>query len=163
MNAPIARSLFVRRERAFDSRAHFTRILDANACRSHRLGHLGEVRVLELGPEVPEARHVLLELDQAERAVVVDDDLHGQTVLDESDEVTPEYGYITLIGGRTFRLHSIPPERVTQQSDEINPVLEVLVPWDQIEFPDKLAQPAGAGLDPKADAAPPEFRPDELG
>ncbi len=79
----------------------------------------------------------------------------------ESDEVAPEYGFITLIGGRSFRLRTIPPERVKQHAEGLPPVLEVTVPWDQIEFPPKLSQQE---LDPqvgRADAAPPEFKPDE--
>jgi hypothetical protein len=73
----------------------------------------------------------------------------------ESDEVSPTYGLITIIGGRTFRLRPVPAVRVTQQADGVNPVLEVTLPWDQIEFPPKLSQ------QDKADAAPPEFKPDE--
>ena len=70
------------------------------------------------------------------------------------DEVDPVSGYITLIGGRTFRLNSIPPERVTQQADGINPVLEVTVPWDQIDWQAKSPPQ-------KAPAAPPKFKLDE--
>jgi hypothetical protein len=74
-----------------------------------------------------------------------------------SDEVAPEQGFLTLIGGRTYRLHSIPPERVTEQAGGINPVLEVLVPVDQIEG--YKAPPAPSN----GEAAPPEMKPDELG
>ena len=66
-----------------------------------------------------------------------------------SDEVTPVQGYLTLIGGRSFRLRTIPKERITNQAGGIAPVLEVLVPYDQIDFP------------PKPTAAPPAFKPDE--
>ena len=51
-----------------------------------------------------------------------------------SDEVDPVCGYITLIGGRSFRLRPIPPERIQQRADGVNAILEVLVPWDQIEW-----------------------------
>lgn len=73
-----------------------------------------------------------------------------------SDEVTPVNGFLTLIGGRTYRLRSISPERVTKQAGGINPVLEVLVPVDQIEG----YKPGVVVIPP---AAPPEFKPDELG
>lgn len=77
--------------------------------------------------------------------------------LDEinSDEVTPTNGFITLIGGRTYRLRSIPPERVTEQKLGTAPVLEVLVPVDQIEGYKPPPAP------PNGEAAPPQFKPDE--
>ncbi len=71
-----------------------------------------------------------------------------------SDEVAPENGFITLIGGRTFRLRSIPPERVQSQAEGVQPVLEVLVPVDQIE-----GYKSGEIVIPPA--APPTFKPDE--
>lgn len=73
---------------------------------------------------------------------------------EDSSEVDPVNGFITIIGARTYRLHSIPPERVTQQKLGVAPVLEVLVPVDQIEGYKPPATPP---------AAPPEFKPDELG
>lgn len=72
-----------------------------------------------------------------------------------SDEVTPDYGYITLIGGRTFRLRPVPLERIQSQAEGVQPVLEVTVPWDQIDWTDKTPQQE------KAEAAPPTFKPDE--
>ena len=54
-----------------------------------RLGHRGEVRILELRAEIEKARGFLLELDEAERAVVEHDDLHRQPELDKADESRP--------------------------------------------------------------------------
>lgn len=76
---------------------------------------------------------------------------------EDSSEVDPVNGFITIIGARSFRLHDIPPERVSQSSGAINPVLEVVVPWDQIEWKANPPPPVQ-----KVDAAPPEFKPDEL-
>ena len=42
------------------------------------LGHCREVRIVEFGPKIEEARGLLLELDETERAVVEHDDFHGQ-------------------------------------------------------------------------------------
>ena len=53
---------------------------------------------------------------------------------DVQSEVDPVNGFITLIGGRSYRLRPIPPEQIQQQADGVNAILEVLVPWDQIEW-----------------------------
>jgi len=44
---------------------------------------------LQRSSAVEKAGGSLLELDEAERAVVENDDLHGQSELDEADEVRP--------------------------------------------------------------------------
>ena len=52
----------------------------------------------------------------------------------ESCEIRAVEGYFTVIGNRLYRLHPIPPERITQASTELaGALLEVVVPWDQLE------------------------------
>ena len=76
------------------------RIFEPDAANADRLGHGGEIRILELGAEVQEARRLLLELDEAERAVVEDDDLHRQAELLEAQQIAHQHGEAAVAGQR---------------------------------------------------------------
>src|SRR5208283_5990170 len=69
------------RKSSGDPVRHLGRIFEADAANADRLGHRGKVRIDELGAEVEEAGGFLLELDEAERTVVEDDDLHRELQL----------------------------------------------------------------------------------
>src|SRR6266581_194314 len=67
-------------------------ICETDTADAYCLGHGREVRIIETGPKIEEARGLLLELDEAERTVVEHDDLHGQPELRETDEISHQHG-----------------------------------------------------------------------
>ena len=75
-------------QRAFE----LLRILDPHAFDAHRIGHGGEVGVLELAAGIEEAARLHLHLDEAQRAVVEHDHLHRQAELAQADEVAHHHG-----------------------------------------------------------------------
>jgi hypothetical protein len=52
--------------------SHIARFFDADALRAHRIGDLGEIRVLEINPERDHAGFLHLDIDEVERFVVED-------------------------------------------------------------------------------------------
>ena len=60
----------------------------------------GEVRIDEIGADRQEAGRFLLELDEAERAVVEDDDFDRQLELDEAQEIAHQHGEAAVAGER---------------------------------------------------------------
>ena len=66
------------RECSGDSVVNLARVFDPNAANPDGFGHCRKIRIVELGPVLQEAGRLLLELDEAERPVVEDDDLHRQ-------------------------------------------------------------------------------------
>src|SRR5262249_25151476 len=72
------------------------RIFQPNAAYADGFGHLGEIRILELRPEIEEAARLLLELDETERAVVEDHHFNGQLELRETQEIAHQHGEATV-------------------------------------------------------------------
>jgi hypothetical protein len=63
-------------------------ICETDTAHTHRLCHCREVWIVELGPKIEEACGLLLELDEAECAVIEHDDFHGQLELGEADKIS---------------------------------------------------------------------------
>jgi hypothetical protein len=60
------------------------RILDPNAVNAGRFGHGRDIRIVKPSAKIEEAARFLLNLDEAECAVINDDDLHRQLELREA-------------------------------------------------------------------------------
>ena len=80
------------RERLRDAVVDFGRIFKANAADPDGFGHRREVRIDKLGAEVEETGRLLLQLDEAERAVVEHDDFHRQVKLLQAQQVAHQHG-----------------------------------------------------------------------
>ncbi len=78
-------------ERGGDPFLHLGWILEADAADPDGLRHRRKVRILELGPEVEKAGGLLLELDEAEGAVVEYDRFRRQAKLLEADEIAHQH------------------------------------------------------------------------
>src|SRR5262252_10248871 len=65
-------------ERFCDATLDVARILEADSAHADGLRHRREIRILELGTEVEKSRRLLLDLDEAERAIVEHDHLDRQ-------------------------------------------------------------------------------------
>src|SRR5690349_6459814 len=87
-------------QRRGDRFVHLSWILEADAADPNSLRHRREVRVLKLGPEVEKSGGLLLELNEAERAVIEYNHLHRQAELVEADEIAHQHGKSTVAGQR---------------------------------------------------------------
>ena len=76
-----------RLQRAFE----LAGILDARAVNAHRARHVREVGVVEAGAEFEQPGGLHFQLDEAEGAVVVDDDLHGQLPLADGEQIAEQH------------------------------------------------------------------------
>jgi hypothetical protein len=72
-----------------------------------------------------------------------------------SDEIKPVQGYLTMIGGRTYRMQEVPAEQLQDTKEGVTPLM-VMVPWDQLTWKN------GDPNDKRPPPAPPEMKPDEL-
>lgn len=55
-----------------------------------------------------------------------------------SDEVTPVKGWITIVGGKAYRVRQLPPEAV--KADQNLAMFEVIVDWQDLETKPKEIQ-----------------------
>jgi integrase len=77
-------------------------ILQPDSSHTTGFGHGGKVRILELGTEVEKARGFLLDLDEAERAVVEHHDLHRQPELRKAEKIAHQHGEPTITRQRDY-------------------------------------------------------------
>src|SRR5215831_17459270 len=77
----------VMREGRGDSVLNPGGVFEPNAANTDGFGHCREIWIVECGPEIQEAGAFLLELYEAERAVVEDDDLYWQFELRQIEKV----------------------------------------------------------------------------
>jgi len=68
------------------------RRLRAQPQKAGRFGHLGEIRVVQVGAEVQDAGRLHLQLDEGQRVVPEDHDLDGQLELPEGEQFAHEHG-----------------------------------------------------------------------
>src|SRR6478672_9763585 len=70
-----------------DAVIRLARIFESNAPYADGLGHGREIRVLQVHSEIEEAGGLLLQLDEAERAVVENHDLDRQLELHQAEQI----------------------------------------------------------------------------
>src|ERR1700738_708337 len=73
-------------------------ILKPDPAHATGFGPGGKGRILELGPEVEKAGGFLLDLDEAERAVVEHHDLYRQAELRKAEKIAHQHGEPTITG-----------------------------------------------------------------
>ena len=88
------------RERDPQRFGQVVRVLDSLSVHPERGCDRGEVGIVELGSEVDEPVCLHLELDEAERTVVEDDDLHRQLPLLQGDQVAEHHREPAVAGER---------------------------------------------------------------
>ena len=100
------------RQRRLDRGCEIGGVLDTRRVHAHRRRHRSKIRVLQPDAEIEEAGRHHLELDEAERAVVEDDDLHRQIVLNEREEIAHQHRKAAVarqrdhLARRKCRLHA---------------------------------------------------------
>jgi hypothetical protein len=87
----------VMREGSSDSILDLGGVFDPNAANTDRFGHCREIRILELGPKIEEARGLLFKLDEAECAVVEHHDLGRKAMLHERQQVAHQHGEAPVV------------------------------------------------------------------
>ncbi len=75
-----------------DSGFDLGRVFEPDPAHADGLCHGREIRILKLRAGGEEARRLLFELDETERAVVENDDLHGQAQLRQAQEIAHQHG-----------------------------------------------------------------------
>src|SRR5215475_4257579 len=83
-----------------DAMLDVARILEADPAHADGFRHRREIRILELGAEVEKSRRLLLDLDEAERAVVEHDHLDRQIVLNKRQKVAHQHREAAVAGQR---------------------------------------------------------------
>src|ERR1700688_216332 len=85
-----------------DARVDIGGILEPDPAHTTGFGHGGKVRVLEIRNEIEKAGGFLLDLDEAERAVVEDHDLHRQAELRKAEKIAHQHGETTITRQRDY-------------------------------------------------------------
>src|ERR1700738_4096424 len=80
------------REGSGDSVLYLRGVFDPNTANTDRFGHCSEIRILELGPKIEEARRLLFKLDKAECAIVEHHHLGRKAVLYQGKQIAHQHG-----------------------------------------------------------------------
>ena len=127
------------RERLLQRRLELRRVLDPVARQAGGLRDLGEVRIVEIGPDIEKTRRLHLHVDEAEQAVVEHHDLHRQAELAQREHVAHQHGEAAVARHRddlaagARRLHAdrlrqgIRHRAVQHRAEQAPPALEMQV------------------------------------
>ena len=78
-------------QRSRNSFLDIGRVFEPDPAHADGFGHCREIRVLEVGAEWEKTGGFLLELDEAERAVVEHDHLNRQAELHQTEKITHQH------------------------------------------------------------------------